>query len=110
MPRYVSFWLVPAAEDRRFLQDLIDTLARTHAAPTFTPHVTIYSGVWTQTDNVLDIMDHAARSAPRICLQVDTIRYSAAFTKTLFVQFHPSSTLRTISSTPTRSRICLIPT
>jgi hypothetical protein len=45
MTRQVSYWLVPSEEDRAWFQELIDTLAHTHEAPRFVPHVTIYSAV-----------------------------------------------------------------
>jgi predicted aspartyl protease len=41
VPHHVSYWLVPAAAERPLWQQLIDTLARTHDAPAFVPHVTI---------------------------------------------------------------------
>jgi Cyclic phosphodiesterase-like protein len=93
VPQHMSYWLVPAAAERSFWQQLIDTLGRTYNAPAFVPHVTIYSGASAPQDNPLEIMTQATRDLHGIRLQVDRILYTEAFTKSLFVQFHPSAQL-----------------
>ncbi len=93
----VSFWLIPAQEDRVFFQNTINTLAQQHNAPRFVPHVTIYSGHSAQDENPLDIIDKATQDVHSVSLHVDTIMYSDEFTKTLFVRFHPADILTTIS-------------
>jgi hypothetical protein len=106
--RHVSYWLVPAAAERAVFQDLINTLARLYNAPTFVPHVTLYAGESPADEQPLKIMAQATRAAHVVRLQVDRILYTAEFTKTLFVQFHPSPivsqmthTLRCLSTIPT---------
>ncbi len=81
MKTKVSFWLIPSEEDRGFFQEIIDTLSQEYDAPSFTPHVTIYSGEY----------------APGLSLKVDKLLYTGEFTKTLFVQFQSSEILRKIS-------------
>ena len=55
MPHHVSYWLVPAATERPFWQQLIDTLGHTYNAPAFVPHVTIYSGASAPQDDPLEL-------------------------------------------------------
>lgn len=93
MARRVSYWLVPAAPERAFFQELIETLAAAHHAPTFVPHVTVYAGESPADEGPMEIMARAASEVPAVRLRIDRILYTAAFTKTLFVQFHPSSVL-----------------
>ena len=97
MPHHMSYWLVPAAAERPFWQQLIDTLGRTYNAPAFVPHVTIYSGAGAPQDNPLEIMTQATRDLHGIRLQVDRILYTEAFTKSLFVQFHSSAQLSRVT-------------
>ena len=112
MQRNVSYWLVPAATDRAFFQELIDTLGHTHQAPTFVPHVTVYSGASPVEEDPLAIITQATLGVQEVRLQVAGILYTDAFTKTLFVQFHPSAllsrmteTMRRLSAQPSAYRL-----
>jgi hypothetical protein len=97
---HLSYWLLPSTADRIFFQDIINTLAKTYDAPSFEPHVTIYSGVYSlQDDNPKVILQQATNNVRRVRLCVDTLLYTDVFTKTLFVQFHPSPILAAISKT-----------
>jgi hypothetical protein len=91
--RHVSYWLMPTAADRAFFEDLIETLAHTHQAPIFVPHVTIYSGESPVDEDPLEIIAQSTLGVQEIRLRVDRVLYTEAFTKTLFVQFHPSDLL-----------------
>lgn len=102
MQRHVSYWLIPTAAERGFYQDLINTLAQTHTAPTFVPHVTIYSGQSPADEKPLEIIQQSTRHLPGVRLQVDRILYTDTFTKTLFVQFHPSAPLSQLTETMRR--------
>lgn len=83
--------------DRAFFQDLINTLAKTYAAPFFEPHVTIYAGLYAPQDNPETLLQRATAGIQRVRLRVNTLLYTDMFTKTLFVQFHPCAILETIS-------------
>ena len=93
----VSYWLIPSQEDRAFFQDMIDTLAREYDAPSFTPHVTIYSGDSAPDESPDQLIAQAIQGVRPFSLKSDRILYSQEFTKTLFVQFQPNSTLSQIS-------------
>jgi hypothetical protein len=95
----VSFWLIPSDEDRAFFQEIIDTLSQEHDAPTFTPHVTIYSGEYAPDESPAELLETATQGVERFSLRVDQLLYTDEYTKTLFVQFHPNSFLSKISET-----------
>lgn len=93
----LSFWLIPSQEDLAYFQEIIDTLAQEYDAPTFTPHVTIYSGEYRLDASLESIIEQAIQGIKSISLNVDKLLYTQEFTKSLFVQFQQSSTLSQIS-------------
>lgn len=95
----VSFWLIPAKEEREFFQKIIDTLAQEYNAPTFTPHVTIYSGEYPSDELLNELIEKAIEKVKSFSLKVDKLSYTNSFTKTLFVQFHQNPILVEISET-----------
>lgn len=99
MKTKLSFWLVPAAEERTYFQEIIDSFAQKYDAPTFTPHVTIYSGEYEAVEAVESIIRQTTQGIQSFRLSVDQVLYTQEFTKSLFVQFHQNSTLTQISET-----------
>ena len=95
----VSFWLIPSDEDRAYFQGIINTLAQKYDAPTFTPHVTIYSGEYAPEESLTALIEKATQGVQDFSLRVDKLLYTDEYTKTFFVQFHPSSILIQISET-----------
>lgn len=99
MKTKVSFWLIPSDEDKAFFQEIIDTLSQEYDAPTFTPHVTIYSGEYASDESPAELLETAIQGVESFSLRVDQLLYTDEYTKTLFVQFHPNSLLSQISET-----------
>ena len=97
MTTRAAFWLLPVATARALFQDIIHDLAQTYEAPIFEPHVTLYAGTYTPDERLDSILAQAACGVGPVSLQVDTVLYTEAFTKTLFVQFRPSPQLRQLS-------------
>ena len=97
MSTRVSFWLLPAEEDRLIFEAIIARLAQAYDAPVFAPHVTLYSGEYADHEDPGAILAQAIRGMDSVALTVDSIRTTRAFTKTLFVQFAPSEPLNTLS-------------
>ncbi|NEP60768.1 MAG: cyclic phosphodiesterase-like protein [Symploca sp. SIO2G7] len=95
----ISFWLIPSEEDRVFFQRVIDNLAQEYDAPSFTPHVTIYSGEYTPDDNPVELIEQSIKKVKGFSLKVKKLGYTDEFTKTLFVQFLPCAVLSKISET-----------
>jgi len=97
MERHVSYWLVPAIEPREFFQQLIDTLGRLHQAPSFVPHVTIYSGERPASEDPRAIIVQSTGDVKEVRLEIDTVSYTDLFTKSLFVQFRHSELLGSLA-------------
>jgi 2'-5' RNA ligase len=93
----VSFWLIPSEEDRGFFQKIIDTLSLEYDAPSFTPHVTIYSGEYAPDESPAELIEKVTQEVQPFSLKVDKLLYTDEFTKTLFVQFKSSEILSKIS-------------
>ena len=103
MKTKVSFWLIPSEDDKAFFQKIIDNLAQEYNAPTFTPHVTIYSGEYAPDESPAELIEKAGREVQSFSLKVDKLLYTNQFTKTIFVQFHQNVILSKISDTLQRS-------
>ena len=97
MARHVSYWLVPAAEPKEFFQGLIDALGKTHQAPSFVPHVTIYSGESAAADDPQAIIAQSTWDVQEVRLDIERVSQTDLFTKSLFVQFHQSEPLTRIA-------------
>lgn len=97
MSTRVSFWLLPAEEDRLIFEAIIARLAQAYDAPVFAPHVTLYSGEYAEHEDPGAILAQAIQGIDAVALTVESIRTTSAFTKTLFVQFAPSEPLNTLS-------------
>jgi hypothetical protein len=76
------------------------------------PHVTVYAGNSPVEEDPLAIITQATLGVQEVCLQVAGIQYTDVFTKTLFVQFHPSAllsrmaeTMRRLSAQPSAYRL-----
>lgn len=82
---------------------MINSLANAHDAPRFEPHVTIYSENYTVDESVDQLIETAVKNVPGFMLDIDQISYTDLYTKTLFVQFHPSAILTQISETLRRN-------
>lgn len=93
----VAFWLIPSKENRAYFQEIIDTLSQEYEAPSFTPHVTIYSGEYELDESIKSILELASQKVQSFSLSIDKLLYTEEFTKTIFVQFYQNSLLNQIS-------------
>jgi 2'-5' RNA ligase len=99
----VSFWLIPSEEDKAFFQQIIDSLSQEYDAPTFTPHVTIYSGEYAPDESLAELLEKATQDVQPFSLKVDQLFYTEEFTKTLFVQLDQSPILSHLSDSLRRN-------
>src|SRR4051794_11077519 len=86
----IVYWLVPAQPERELFHGIISILAQQLDAPRFEPHVTLFS-----TENDVRLMNRVLRevTAEPVRLTLNGIRFSSAYTKTLFARFRPSDVL-----------------
>jgi putative hydrolase of the HAD superfamily len=94
----VSFWLVPRRCDRNAFQTLINALAHRYDTVPFIPHVTLYSGPCSVSPTLDAWLDQAVQGIPPFELDIDGLRYSHQFSKTLFVQLRPNDTLHRLAT------------
>lgn len=99
MENKISFWLIPSREDLAYFQEIINTFAKAYDAPTFTPHVTIFSGEYESETSLECIVEQATQGIKSLSLRVEQVLYTEEFTKSLFVQFQQNSTLSQICET-----------
>lgn len=86
----VAYWLVPAPAERELFQTIIKILARELQAPLFEPHLTLFS---TSLEGALSSrVWQETKAAPRK-LRIRGVRFSALFTKTLFIRFAKGAAL-----------------
>ena len=81
----VSFWLVPAAADERWLQGVVSDLARRHGGPVFEPHVTLHSARCARTIDIEAILGRLAAQCPALNLEALATAESDVYYRTLFV-------------------------
>ncbi|ETX05148.1 2'-5' RNA ligase family protein [Candidatus Entotheonella palauensis] len=91
------FWLLPIESQRAYYQDLIDQLARTYNGPVFVPHITVYSGTFASDISSERLLAQTMVRFSPYTLQIDRLRYTELFTKSFFVQLHPSQPLQALS-------------
>lgn len=98
MSERVSYWLVPAEEDEEDLACIIVELAGwSWDAPTFDPHVTLYSGQLDSRGDVPRVLKSATRGIGDVTLHSTGIAHSDQFTKTLFIEFAGNAVLSQLS-------------
>lgn len=91
----IAFWLMPSAGEREIIRSLVVDLARRCDATAFEPHVTLQAGNFEEA-TALRCLNEISFSA--LDLAVQSISFSDAFTKTVFVQFAPSAEAAELSA------------
>ncbi|HEY8032083.1 MAG TPA: 2'-5' RNA ligase family protein [Methylocella sp.] len=91
-----SFWLLPAEPLKGQLRAIIQQLAKKYDAVDFEPHVTIFSGP-SHDDRTHAIARGAASLYSHVELIPVKIEHTSEYTKTLFIQFQESSSVRLLS-------------
>ncbi len=94
--KILAFWLVPAAKEKEFFVSLIGELAQRFDAPRFEPHVTLL-GAEVQPFSARHALQEVCASCGPVELTIAGIEWSEHYTKTLFVQFHPSPAASALS-------------
>jgi len=94
--RRCSVFLTPAREDFAYLDRLIRERCAGLDLPPFEPHVTLYSGMFSDTALLESAMEAAVAGAPPITLSVRGIGCTPEYFKTLFIEFEEHPLLRHI--------------
>ena len=95
--RIVTYWLIPAEPARRYFSSVISDLAARFDAPVFEPHMTVYATTMGKDDGAA-LLEQVVADCRTYSLRLSGVGYSDEFTKTVFVQFHPSEALSRLSA------------
>ena len=93
----VSFWIIPAEEDEEYYRHLIHQIFSQFNAAFLNPHVTIYVGQLTEQETAEELIKKATKGFTPFSLKIDKIDYSKVYTKSFYVQFHPSEMLNKLT-------------
>ncbi|KAF0218886.1 MAG: putative hydrolase of the HAD [Geobacteraceae bacterium] len=96
LPKRCSVFLTPSGNDFTYAEALIQELSSKFEAPPFEPHVTVYSGMFTDLDALERVVAAAVEGMEPFPLVVSGIGWSEEFFKTLFIEFEENETLRVI--------------
>ena len=103
----ISYWLMPAATDKAWLSEKIQSFAACVNGPVFEPHVTLYSGPAESPERINEILIETTRKTSGKTLRTTGLSHSDQFTKTLFLEFagdaaliHLTMKLKQLSALP----------
>ncbi|HWY51421.1 MAG TPA: 2'-5' RNA ligase family protein [Chthoniobacterales bacterium] len=85
------YWLLPAKPERDLFCEMVRILRKEFRAPSFEPHITLFSTKKDRQSPKAVLKQIALR---RIRLRTRGVGFSAEFTRTLFVRFKSSPALR----------------
>ena len=90
-PQAIAYWLLPETAAHEVFAEKISELARRFETPVFAPHVSVFIAPANSRPPAEILRELGAVT---IELTIHSIRFSAQFTKTLFVQFERSVSLQ----------------
>jgi 2'-5' RNA ligase len=93
-----AVWLTPAPSDRRWLSKIIQDYAAAYQSPTFVPHVTVYSGICSDKDDLSAILTQSVGLLLPLSLEVTGLGYTENFFRTGFITFAPHEALSMLSA------------
>jgi len=93
----LTYWLIPAEPARSHFASVISDLAARFDAPIFEPHTTVYATAMGNEDGAA-VLEQVVADCRTYSLRLSGVGYSDEFTKTAFVQFHPSKALSRLSA------------
>ena len=89
----ISIWLIPAREDARYIQVIINNLSTNYQAPVFSPHCTLYSPIDLPTAELKKILERSAKNMKSFYVKKTMISHTEDIWKTIFIELLRSSEL-----------------
>jgi hypothetical protein len=93
----LTYWLIPAEPARSHFAAAISDFAARFDAPIFEPHMTVYATIMGKEDGAA-VLEQVVAESRTYSLRISGVSYSDEFTKTVFLQFHPSEALSRLSA------------
>ncbi|HET6420768.1 MAG TPA: 2'-5' RNA ligase family protein [Geobacteraceae bacterium] len=95
MERY-SVFLTPSGADFAYTANLIREMCGKYDEFPFEPHVTVYSGTFSDLDRLKKLLSSAVAGIGPITLRVRGVGCKEDYFKSLFIEFHENTALRGI--------------
>jgi len=95
MQRY-SVFLTPSGADFTYTANLIREMCGKFDGPAFEPHVTVYSGVFSDLDTLKKLVSAAVSGIRPFSLRVRWVGCGEEYFKSLFIEFEEDPVLRKI--------------
>jgi 2'-5' RNA ligase len=92
----LTYWMIPAEPARSHFASVIRDLAARFDAPVFEPHMTVHATTLGKEDGAA-VLEQVVADCPEYSLRLSGVGHSDEYTKTVFVQFHPSEALSRLS-------------
>ena len=89
----IAFWLVPAPDPRRSLQELIDQLSRRYASPSFLPHLTIWSCARPHPSAIASLLERLPGKTAAISLQTLGLEGSDCLKRAFYLRLEANGAL-----------------
>lgn len=93
---HFSIWIIPEQEYYDYLVEIIEQISCKYIAPYFEPHVSIYTGIYTNEDDIENIALKCA-SSDLISLHIKMVSYTENIFKSLYIDFDNNFKLERIS-------------
>ena len=94
----LSYWLLPTEKSRTEIQSIINKFCSEYGTPIFEPHLTVYVGTFSDSDDFKNIISQSFNDLDPLKLEYQGAGYSEKFTMSVYLQFRSSSLLDSIFS------------
>lgn len=94
---FFSLWIVPNRINYHYFEKIINDLSYQFNAPNFQPHVTVYTGICTEKENLKEVILRSISMYQNITLNIKGIGCSNNFFRSLYVDFGIDPILLTIN-------------
>lgn len=96
MKQLLSVWLVLEDKDKKYLQDIIQNLAKENNSPSFTPHLTLVPGIEMELEDLIKIINEVFSKTKPFNIKKINVSQSELFFKTVFIEFEINDSLKNI--------------
>lgn len=94
MKNLYPIWLVPQKNDEQYFKKIINKLAQDYSAPSFTPHLTLFTETNLSLEKLQQIINAVFEHQEPFEITKTGIGQSDYFWKTVFLEFELNETLR----------------
>lgn len=96
MKQLLSIWLVPSKNDKKYLQEIVNGLAKEYESPVFVPHLTLFGDITIGFEKLKGTVDEVFRDIKPFKIKKTKQNQSKKFFKTVFIEFEPNENLKNL--------------